>query len=488
MAPARWALLPLLPVTKALLNCSEAHDPVTAVCCTAQDAWDGLVAEGGCGGSGPTENQCNAAMELCRDCQRAVQDFSIAEDSDVAVDLSSAKVTCELPQWTPCGGTVRGLGVGLLIATGVALLLVASAACVAFDWRLLPSLVAKQRRKLLVEDIHAQDKGEVLEPEGRADSAPAPPRPVPPAPPTPTARPPQGFDGLRAAADGDAPAESPAMAAMSPQDQIIGAGEPETVKAPPRPRHYASAYALHKAFMVIACIAVVLRVSYIVARVLLVVGLSLAYQCLPELLLCILPLVWVACTSRRPKSSTIAIPASVAYWGPWGALPRFTTYAVCTICTEIYSTLVAALAVARMPCNSSPLAGVLLYCIGLLVAVVRAYCAVLALRLQDELASMCRRVLPREKAAWGNAGNTKAMDQNQKRWQGLGFFGSREVIEDTVRDFNEPDDPSKAALACPFLPEFLCPVLRRRLVGRRILAGREPNSHVPGCPQAGDAP
>ena len=46
-------------------------------------------------------------------------------------------------------------------------------------------------------------------------------------------------------------------------------------------------------------------------------------------------------------------------------------------------------------------------------------------------------------------------------------------MEDTVRDFNEPDegDPSKAPLACPFLPDFICPVLRRRLVGRRILAG-----------------
>lgn len=74
---------------------------------------------------------------------------------------------------------------------------------------------------------------------------------------------------------------------------------------------------------------------------------------------------------------------SVAYWGPWHSLPRFTTYAVCTIGTEIYSTLVAALAVARLPCDASVLAGVLLYCIGLLVAVVRAYCAVLALRLQE---------------------------------------------------------------------------------------------------------
>ncbi len=52
----------------------------------------------------------------------------------------------------------------------------------------------------------------------------------------------------------------------------------------------------------------------------------------------------------------------------------------------------------------------------------------------------------------------------------FGWMGDR-VIEDTVRDFNEPDDPAKAALACSFLPDFVCPVLRRRLVGRRILAG-----------------
>ena len=56
----------------------------------------------------------------------------------------------------------------------------------------------------------------------------------------------------------------------------------------------------------------------------------------------------------------------------------------------------------------------------------------------------------------------------------LSFVFSRQgVIEDTVRDFNEPDDPNSAALCCAALPDFVCPVLRRRLVGRRILAGWE---------------
>ena len=186
---------------------------------------------------------------------------------------------------------------------------------------------------------------------------------------------------------------------------------------------------------------------------------------------------------------------SVAYWGPWQSVPRFTTYAVCTICTEIYSTLVAALAVAQLPCNASPLAGVLLYCVGLFVAVARAYCAVLALRLQDELSWVCRR--PRLKSrgavsqqpaqpgqpgqpapggeAWdarGGAQPRPLMEEKRPGLWGLGFL-QRDIVEDTVRDFNEPDegDPSKAPLACPFLPDFVCPVLRRRLVGRRILAG-----------------
>eukprot|EP00438_Fugacium_kawagutii_P033548 Skav210147 [mRNA] locus=scaffold268:165657:185953:+ [translate_table: standard] len=332
-----------------VFHAKETHDPVATPCCVAQDAWDSLVAGGGCGGQGPTEAECSAAMELCLDCSAAVQYYAhnatALRASDVAVDISSATIKCVLPQWeAACSGTVQGLGVGLLILTGVSLLVVATGLCIAFDWRLLPSLVARQRRKLLVEAIAAQDA---------ADAA--------------------------------------ATAATAATASALGRAQPELPKtlASQRPRHYASAYALHTAFLTIAVIAVVLRVAYVVARGLLVVGLHLAHQCLPELLLCILPLAWVSFTSRRPKSSTAAVPMSVAYWGPWHAIPRFTTYAVCTICTEIYSTLVAALAVARLPCNASPVAGVLLYCVGLLVAVVRAYCAVLALRLQEGGAQSC---------------------------------------------------------------------------------------------------
>ncbi|CAK9028621.1 Peptidylprolyl isomerase [Durusdinium trenchii] len=426
-----WALLgtPVAQLT---------YDPIARPCCRAQKAWDQLVADGGCGGpdgAGPSQGNCDAALELCMDCEAAVQYYAQNATAlgtrNVSVDISSTRVTCELPQWDP-SNCVKGFGVGLLITTGVSLLVVASLACIAFDWRLLPSLVARQRRKLLVDAITVQNQIHAELDGCASPSAPPKPKPVPPAPPTPTARP-QGFANaanecaLRAAASvanvaaGTGTAElTLAELAASPTSPALDAAfaacgalveeapEPAPKAGPCRPRHYASAYALHGAFLVIACLAVLLRVSYVVCRGLLVVGLRSAHQCLPELLLCILPFAWVTCTSRRPKSSTSAVPKSIAYWGPWQAIPRFTTYAVCTICTEIYSTLVAALAVARLPCNASPLAGVLLYCVGLLVAVVRAYCCVLALRLQDELASVCRPATAPASTTEGAAGMTTA--------------------------------------------------------------------------------
>ena len=36
-----------------------------------------------------------------------------------------------------------------------------------------------------------------------------------------------------------------------------------------------------------------------------------------------------------------------------------------------------------------------------------------------------------------------------------------------MRDFHAPDD---AGLCCTALPAYVCPALRRRLVGRRLLA------------------
>lgn len=531
----QWSLALVLPLSSsAVLNCTDVaqltYDPIARPCCRAQKAWDQLVADGGCGGpdgAGPSQGNCDAALELCMDCEAAVQYYAQNATAlgtrNVSVDISSTRVTCELPQWDP-SNCVKGFGVGLLITTGVSLLVVASLACIAFDWRLLPSLVARQRRKLLVDAITVQNQIHAELDGCASPSAPPKPKPVPPAPPTPTARP-QGFANaanecaLRAAASvanvaaGTGTAElTLAELAASPTSPALDAAfaacgalveeapEPAPKAGPCRPRHYASAYALHGAFLVIACLAVLLRVSYVVCRGLLVVGLRSAHQCLPELLLCILPFAWVTCTSRRPKSSTSAVPKSIAYWGPWQAIPRFTTYAVCTICTEIYSTLVAALAVARLPCNASPLAGVLLYCVGLLVAVVRAYCCVLALRLQDELASVCRPATAPASTTEGAAGMTTArcpvagangawdapegQRENQEKtgsratsWRRAKSYVTpfcRRLCSGTevtsVRDFNAPD-PAAAALICPFLPDFVCPVLRRRLVGRRLLAG-----------------
>lgn len=35
------------------------------------------------------------------------------------VDLSKTKIQCVLPDWRPCSGTVKGFGIGVLVATGI---------------------------------------------------------------------------------------------------------------------------------------------------------------------------------------------------------------------------------------------------------------------------------------------------------------------------------------------------------------------------------
>eukprot|EP00931_Biecheleriopsis_adriatica_P066980 TRINITY_DN41193_c0_g1_i1.p1 TRINITY_DN41193_c0_g1~~TRINITY_DN41193_c0_g1_i1.p1 ORF type:complete len:733 (+),score=137.33 TRINITY_DN41193_c0_g1_i1:35-2233(+) len=560
----------------AMLNCSQESDhPVVSSCCSAMHAYEKLAEDGGCGG-GQSEEQskkCTAGQRLCHECQGAVAEAARLEHTSLDIDFASLEIRCELPQWraTECTGSVTGVGFGLLIGAGFLLLTGAALALMCFDWRLLPKVVARHRRKLLVEAIEARPKDDG---DSCNASGPAPPQPVPPAPPTPRAKPPEsslghGLDSLRLAAAAAEAAQyagqSPCAArtpelmspAMSPCSIVAGSpdsikelaevkslpsmsssGKPTTSKR--WPRRFASAYALHKSFMTIASVAVVLRVTYIAGRMLLVLDVHLAQEWLPELLLSMLPLVWVACTSRRPRSSTAAVPVSVAYWGPFQrALPRFTTFAVLTVCTELYSTVAAALAVANSPCTASPWRGALLYCIGLLVAVARAYSAVLAVRLQDELGAVCRKVRPARQDGDApqtpktpktpGAGDHDVLDDSHCTLESFvvqaekpvrlqlsavttdpsvpsqaspssptakschiscglcrlfgGSCGSRcqkppddeeAIVEDQVRDFNdpEPEDLSKASLACAFLPEYCFPALRRRrIAGRRLLAG-----------------
>lgn len=119
---------------------------------------------------------------------------------------------------------------------------------------------------------------------------------------------------------------------------------------------------------------------------------------LPELLLTVPPLAWCAWVSRPPANpDRIArrnIPDSAAFCFPCGRTPRFTALAALIVALELYSTAVAAAAVAKAPCDIAPWRVIFPYCLGVGVAVARAYSALLALRLQDELAGACRRVLP----------------------------------------------------------------------------------------------
>eukprot|EP00913_Durusdinium_trenchii_P004741 g4403.t1 len=214
---------------KTFLNCTDVaqltYDPIARPCCRAQKAWDQLVADGGCGGpdgAGPSQGNCDAALELCMDCEAAVQYYAQNATAlgtrNVSVDISST--------------------------------------------RLLVDAITVQNQ------IHAELDG------CASPSAPPKPKPVPPAPPTPTARP-QGFANaanecaLRAAASvanvaaGTGTAElTLAELAASPTSPALDAAfaacgalveeapEPAPKAGPCRPRHYASAYALHGAFLV----------------------------------------------------------------------------------------------------------------------------------------------------------------------------------------------------------------------------------------------
>jgi len=214
-------------------------------------------------------------------------------------------------------------------------------------------------------------------------------------------------------------------------------------------------------------------------------------------LLVVVPFLWNAWNSR-PSNTTSGVPVGAAYWGPCQRFPRFTSYAVLTILMELYSTGVAAMAVAVAPCDAAPWKGVVLYCSGVLVAVARAYSAVVALRLQDELAAACRKVVPLKEEDLASEGKVFGLTtgdiqfgldcgegvgmnfeaeasapqpvmesrlvENEEPKGGICRWLSLSLPEDSdkVRNINDPDP-----MACAFLPAWCCPVLRRRLAGKR---------------------
>jgi len=507
------------------LDCSgPVLDPITERCCEAQDAWHSVAEAGGCGGSGASEEQCVAAETLCQQCRGAAKAYqetatqaSVEGVSLDSMSVGSLQMHCEMPQWNAGCSALTEIGLGALILAGSMLMLVAMGGLLLFDWLILPGMVSSHRRVLLSQAAGGKTSGCTA-------SFPTPPDRVPSAPPTPTGKHPlpaagRALDTLRfAASASNEPQDktsdeehglqdislptSPSGARKDATLQVTSAAlEPPTAAAK-WPRRLASAWALRRAFLLISVVSVILRVAYAVACLIVLPTSSRQeiQDVLPEILIVVWSLLWCAWYSC-PSDTTFGVPHSVAYWGPCQRFPRFSSYAAVTICMELYSTGVAAMAVAVTPCDAAPWKGVLLYCLGVLVAVSRAYSAVIALRLQDELAAACRKILPFHKEPEGQAPGLTTGDiqfgldcgegvgidfeaelsfpqpvqtesqvaqEEQKsslRWI-WSFVNAGDVVVDKVHDINDPVAP---VLACSVLPASCCPVLRKRLAGKRLL-------------------
>lgn len=500
------------------VQCSEASDLASSRCCYAEQALSAIVSSGGCRSNGASSAACSSAEKLCQDCKAttAAHQQSPRDSPELflsAENIHSIQLQCESAFPTVCTGSVSDGGFGILVMVGVLLLLAAAACFAVFDCWLLPVLVSTYRRRLLVEAIEAESTKSNQGKDSISSelAIPAPPAPAPRAPPTPSARPPpqvagRSSDMLRLAGNIHSPLDIEDNDITSPKFRPDGSTAKTLQSGSLSPgrlsRRLASARALHKTFLLIASATVFLRVIYVAGRLIILVELRSVQDCLP-VLLSVLPLVWCICTTR-PSFLTAGVPVKVAYFGPRQALPRFTTYAVITIFAELYSTAIDAMAVAVVPCKSSPWRAALLYSIGLLVAAARAYSAVLAVRLQDELVAVCRKVQPKNfldvefgHKAGANLAVTEATSTNkleslvvearsgspckmigrstehggQKSHFGLCMVWrcSRGEFEETrVRDFGDTD-PDEAPLCCTCLPQHCCPVMRRRLAGRRFL-------------------
>eukprot|EP00931_Biecheleriopsis_adriatica_P048164 TRINITY_DN27824_c0_g1_i1.p1 TRINITY_DN27824_c0_g1~~TRINITY_DN27824_c0_g1_i1.p1 ORF type:complete len:727 (+),score=140.28 TRINITY_DN27824_c0_g1_i1:77-2182(+) len=531
------------------LNCDQVSDPVTERCCDARDAWSEMEAAGGCGDGGATTELCARAEKLCRECQgvsgaHALSTSRISSKEGVqlsSMDAGSLEVQCKLPVARSCRGAVTDVGFTILVLTGVLLLAVATAGLVLFDWRFLPWLVARERRRMLLEAAKSPPSSGQT-----GTSLPSPPAPVPPAPPTPVGRPPldgasRSLDSLRVAASAGtgglgAPEGDTCQLGLPPSSAQqmsatiqVDVAPPEASPASRWPRRLASAWALRRAFIFVALSAVSMRVAYVTGTMALLSEQGIPLEGVPEIVLGVLPLLWVVCTSR-PSSSTQGVPLRVAYWGPCLRFPRFTTYAMLAILTELYSTGVAAMAVATTPCDAPPWRGVLLYCLGVLVAVARAYSAVVALRLQDEVAAACRKVVPLKQETLsalqeretriglahiealpaiatgdiqcnvdcgegvGDDFEALVLEAEQSAQEEMAAQECRltEEVEDaaksssssrlpwslncfskaqnlTLEPVQDIDEAEELKLACACLPRSCCPVLRQRLAGKRYL-------------------
>jgi len=352
------------------------------------------------------------------------------------LDPTALQMRCALsqPMMTServCTDSVTDAGLAIVFVSGLLLLALSTAGAYLFDAFSLPALATRLTRPLEAVPP-SSDRGSWLE---RALGGPCTPVGAPTELPTSPGRgrsptfqaeaegrsPPQSAQSAQSALRMAAAASPPPALASEPSWPEEGKPEKEgkaeqevprlamllqaavgpSLHEPPKwapapglwPPRLAAVWGFRKVFLRVACFALLVKLAQIVVCAVLTLRRG-APGLVLESVACVLPFLWCWVRSRPPSDTTAGIPFEVAYGGPCSRLPRFTVFALATVALELYSALDAAAEVASAPCFTEPWRLVVPYCMGILVAVLRAYSALLGLRLQEELAHACRRVLP----------------------------------------------------------------------------------------------
>lgn len=314
-------------------------------------------------------------------------------------------MTCVLPQWNPCGVTSDDTMLPLLVAG--ALLFLLTLGLVIFDRRVVPCVIGKR----LTE--------EKWEGKGEATSL-GQPHLVP------------SSDALR-------------LAAAMPMENIqLSFGNA-------RGRALVGAL-FGTIFLPVSTVAVLARVALIIAYRLALPRQFPVARAVLELFLALVPFLWCVCRVRSASA------AQVAFCGPGSRCQRFSSFALVTVAAEMYSTIMASMAVAST-CGS-PWPPLLFYCLGVMVTVLRCYSCVLAVRLQDFAAGTCRRVSPQELPDVVGTSDIQCQLEDPRVEQKGGQTSASLAWEEALASADEN-------LLCACLPESCCPVTRKRCGNRR---------------------
>jgi len=402
----------------------DSHSTLPQGCCMALQANYEVQALGGCNVDNPhvggLRERCNLKDKVCEECPEGLdvaltsQDAGRSGDALKGLDLKSLRLRCA-PNRSPqeCHEGMADIGVGVILFAGIVLLVISIAAAWFFHRQSLP-LHLEKLKEAMTAPLQLTEVEKAW---------PNPPPRPPPQPVEPTGQPPVwaignsstappssetgqfGQDALRMAAgletgmpatvEGEPQGSSHSKLEMMNTEIQAAAGKPQEQAVAPAgrwPERLAEVWAFRSMFLRASTFGVLGRLGHLVLGG--VLGLHRANVAIVfETCACVLPLLWVAFTSRPPCNPQAAIPASIAYSCPCRRLPRFIAFSMATIVAELYSIFIAAWLVVGN-CDVQPWKVVLPYCLGVVVAVMRSYSALLSLNLQEHLAHACCRVLP----------------------------------------------------------------------------------------------